>query len=706
MKSANPRITGGHVPFVRFLLALLLGVGAGIAVPPDLGNYRLLQGLAGLLAVGFVVLFFVRSRRSAGFFPWLGLVWLAFLFLCGWILLWHTDPKIDQRHFSRHTHDVLVGYITDEPVLRNEHVRFPVTVTGGYRNDTLNVLTGQLLLTVRLDSAKQHGFAYGTMLVVPARFEEVAPPYNPGELDYRRYLANKNIWHQAYVRDAGDVRLLASFQGKRIIAYALAVRQQMVAKFGRYLAHPDAYSIASTLILGYRADLSQDLLSAFSATGTIHVLSVSGMHVVIVFWLLSKLLWWMDASKSLRFSRWALMLLCIWAYALITGFSPSVLRAAIMISFVITATHFSRQARVYNSIAASAFFLLLYNAKFVLDVGFQLSYLAVLSIVFLLPLLQQAFPVRQRFVRPVWDYSLMSIAAQAGAFPLATFYFNQFPVYFLPANLLIVIPASFIMYLGFALLLVPFDPLCQWLGIGLERLILFMNEALLYIEHLPFSSMRGVWLDSWEYVVMYALMLAIVFAVLQKSKRLVYATCLCLLMLFSSSFVANTRKSVEKQLVIYNVRGNLAIGLMHRGKVLLYTNLPSIDDRTIQYSVMPHLEYYASADQIAFVPKDSTYQWGSVFIQSGVLQWDNKRLFVYEGDPVFASTLPVDVLLLRGNPRRKLVEIVASLPCQLLVLDGSNYDNTIARIRAEAESLGVPVYVLKNNFTYVWQHSE
>ncbi len=691
---------------MRFLLALLLGVGAGIAVAPDPGTYRILQGMAGLLAVGFVVLFYVRSRRSPDSLAGLGLVWLVFLTICGWILVWHTNPKIDQRHFSRHQHAVLVGYVADEPVLRGEHVRFPVSVTGGYRNDTLEALTGQLLLTIRLDSSLQYGFHYGRMVAIPAHFDEVAPPYNPGELDYRRFLANKNIWHQAYVRDGQDVRLLEGFQGKRIIAFALALRQQMVAKFGQYLAHPDARSIASTLILGYRADLSQDLLSAFSATGTIHVLSVSGMHVVIVFWLLSKLLWWMGATKGLRFGRWAVMLVCVWAYALITGFSPSVLRASIMISFVITATHFSRQARVYNSIAASAFFLLLYNPKFVLDVGFQLSYLAVLFIVFLLPLLQQAFPVQQRLVRPVWDYSLMSIAAQAGAFPLATFYFNQFPVYFLPANLLIVLPASFIMYLGFALLLIPFDAICQWLGIALERLILFMNEALLYIEHLPFSSMRGVWLDSWEYIVMYALMLAIVFSVLQKSKKLVYAACLCLVMLFSSSFVANTRKHTEQQLVIYNVRSNLAIGLMHRGKVLLYTNLPSLDDRTIQYSVMPHLEFYTAADKISFVPQDSSYQKGAVVIQSGVLQWDNKRLFVYAGDPEFGSRLPVDVLLLRGNPRRPLAEIMQSLPCRLLVLDGSNYDNTIHRIRAEAETLAVPVYVLKNNFAYVWRYSE
>lgn len=706
MKSTNHRLSHGHVPFVRFLLALLAGIGVGIIVPPDGGLFRILTGFAVVFAVAFVVLFIARRRAPTAYLGWMGLIWLGFLALTGWLLVWRAEPQVDKRHFSRHDSPVLVGFVAEEPVLRGAHVRFPLRVTNGYGNDTLRPLTGKLMLTIRLDSSDTHEFAYGRTIAIPRSLEEVAPPYNPGELDYRRHLANKNIWHQGYLRDMKDVQLLSTFQGSRLVAFALRLRQRMVNKFARYLAHPDAHSIASTLILGYRADLSQELLSAFSATGTVHVLSVSGMHVVIVFWLLSKLLWWMDATKGLRLVRWAVMLACIWAYALITGFSPSILRASIMISFVITATHFSRQARVYNSIAASAFFLLLFEPKFVLDVGFQLSYLAVIFIVFLMPLFQRAFPVNQRFVRPVWDYSLMSVSAQAGAFPLATFYFNQFPVYFLPANLLVVVPASLIMYMGFGLLLMPLHGVCHLLGIALQWLVLTMNNALRYIEQLPMSNVRGVWLESWEYVVMYGLMLAVVFAAIQKRKSLVYVACGCLLVLCMSSFVSNNRKVFARQLVIYNVRTHFAMGLMHGGEVLLYTSLPSLDDRTVQYSVMPHLEYYKDPSRIVFVPQDSVYQSNSVMIQGGVMQWADRRLYVYEGDPEFDGVLPVDILLVRRNPRRRLADIVQSLPCQLLVLDGSSYDSTIENVLAEADSLGVPTYVLKNNFAYVWRYSE
>src|SRR5690606_16219708 len=294
-------------------------------------------------------------------------------------------------------------------------------------------------------------------------------------------------------------------QGNALIAYALALREQMVAKFVEYIPDRDAYSVASALILGYRAEMSEQLVQAFSATGTIHVLSVSGMHVVLVFWLLAKLLWWMDRRKVLRIAKFMLLLLAVWGYALLTGFSPPVLRASIMVSFVMAATIFGQQNRIYNSIAASAFFLLLYNPKFIVDIGFQLSYLAVLGIVFLHPVMRTIFPTGNRLVKPITDYVGMSIGAQAGAGPLAAYYFHQFPLYFLPANLFIVLPTSVIMYVGFALLMLPAGGLARWAGARLEELIVATNAVLGYIEQWPMASIRGIWATQWESVLVYAL---------------------------------------------------------------------------------------------------------------------------------------------------------------------------------------------------------
>src|SRR3546814_7534121 len=142
-----------------------------------------------------------------------------------------------------------------------------------------------MLLTVQVgDSSLAEQLRYGDELLILSAYEAVPPSYNPGEFDYKNYLAGKHIWHQDYLR-LEQLNKVGAGKGNMLIAYALALRQRMVAKFVEYIPNRDTYSVASALILGYRAEMSDRLVQAFSNTGTIHVLSVSGMHVVLVFWL-------------------------------------------------------------------------------------------------------------------------------------------------------------------------------------------------------------------------------------------------------------------------------------------------------------------------------------------------------------------------------------------------------------------------------------
>ena len=701
MKQQSP-IYRGHIPFVRFLLALLAGIGLGYAVAPQKAMYVIPWIVLVVSLMAFVGLIWITKLRQFRYYGLMGLFILLSLTATGWILTWRPHPQIDQSHFSRYDSEALVGYVADEPIIRGKHVRFPFAITDGYAKGELHELSGKVMLTIAIDdSVFTTSFDYGEELVIPATYSELAPPYNPGELDYKSHLANKDLWHQAYVQ-LTEVHRTGHDKSNPLIAYALLLRRQMVAKFGRYIADKDAFSVASTLILGYRADLSQELLQAYSNTGTIHVLSVSGMHVVIVFWLLSKLLWWMDRGRGLRIVKFMLLLLSVWGYALLTGFSPSVLRASIMISFVMAATSFGQQARIYNSIAASAFFLLLYNPKFIADIGFQLSYLAVLGMVFLLPKLQALFPVSNRFAKPVWDYTLVSVSAQAGAGPLAAYHFHQFPLYFLPANLLIVLPASGIMYLGFVLLLLPSGQLALWIGYLLEKLILLTNGTLGYIEQLPMANISGIWMAWWEYFIIYFLMLAVPLAVMMRSKRLVYGTLGGIVLLVCASFSATVQKQHQQEVIIFNVRRDMAIGFINHGQAWLYSNLPSLDDRTIRYSVLPKMEMHTPVNGIHFIPQDSAYYDNRMYAKGGVLQFGNTRLMVYDGKESYTMHFEVDILVLRDNPQIPLEKLLETISCKQLVLDGSNYDLTIQRFEAAAKTIGIPVYVLKHNFAYVW----
>lgn len=717
IKSAQ--ISQGHIPFLRFLLACIMGVGLAVWMEPDPNIHIMLEGCCIILVAAGLIGMIIPADKSPPHF--ISILFMLLLILYCWKKTWDPDPRIDARHFSRHQTDFLLGFVAEEPRMGERHVRCVLRITGGM--DSLGstspfIFRGMVQVTIEIDSNQQrtpstarHPLVYGSRVLIPAVHRSVPPPANPGEMDYAAHLAKNNCWHQIYIR-ASEVRLLDGWEGSRLRAYAFGLRERMVAKFGRYIPNADARAIASTLILGYRAELSRELMEMYSSTGTIHVLSVSGMHVVIVFWLLAKLLFWMNLHPWLIRLRFPILLVAIWGYALLTGFSPSVMRAAMMLSFVLWAKATDRVQRTYNNIGASAFILILYNPKLMMNIGFQLSYLAVLGIVSLYPLLKPAFRPRLRWLQPIGDYSAMSVGAQVGAFPLAMYYFQQFPVYFLLANLVIVLPASAIMYLGFALLLLPETAAMEapliWSGQLLSGLIVSVNTILSRIQGLPAASLSGLETALWQCGLIYLIIISLAWGFITRSGRHFIAALSLLAILTGAGMLRSWRKWEQRRIVIHQMRSSMAISIAGRGEAVLYTDLPSLEFGALPFSVMPYLKTVATGEAIGFVQVGDAFQNGRIYIDGGLIQVGERRLFVYEGraPPPGTGLLEVDVLLIRGNPRTSLVEIMKRFPCRKIVLDGSNYPRTIARLEEEIAGLdpefGVESYVLKDNFAYVW----
>lgn len=707
MKQPIP-IHKGHVPFARFLLALSVGIAVGYFTTPDPLHYTIVCWLLVGSLLAFVSLVLGTRLRNQRYYGLMGLFLGLALVTWGYRSTWATHPEIDPLHFSRAESRVLIGNVKEEPVVRNRQLRFPFEVNRASGANGMQDVTGTLMVTISLtDGELPPPIDYGDELLIPAQYRLVPPPYNPGELDYQAYLANQNIWHQAYFRSQ-EIYKTGERNGNPLVIYLLKSRKKLVAKFERYLVNRDALAVASTLILGDRANLSVELLQAFSNTGTIHVLSVSGMHVVIVFWLFAKLLGWMDVSRSLRTVKFILLVSAVWGYAALTGFSPSVLRASVMISFVMSATAFNRENRIYNSLSASAFFLLLYDPKFLADIGFQLSYLAVLGIVFLTPLWKLIFTSNHRVIKPIGDYIGMSISAQAGAGPLAAYYFHQFPMYFLLANLVIALPVSGIMYLGFLLLIIPKGALAFWVGGLLEQLILFVNTILFRIEQLPMAVLQGIWIDVWGCVWVYALLLSVTYAFVNRSKPWFYSMLAVVTVLTCTASVAAFRGQAPDQMIIFNVRRQMAIGMISNGEAWVYSNLTAFDNPTIHYAVLPGMERLVPRDRIHLVSSDRDFSGEKVYINEPFVQFGNARLMVCDRCEIShpKEQLDVDVLLIRNNPTLSLKDLFKHIRCKQLVLDGSNHRFTIERLIAEAEASDVPWYVLKNNVAWTYQERD
>lgn len=324
----------GEIPFIRLLIPLISGICLGYWF----GNGTVLKSILPLALFFIILLIFLISKYkeySIYKLKWLpGLFIHSFLLITGYGLTVYLSQRFDKDHYSFKKAEELIAVISNDPKLSNGIVRLEAEIRGYYYRDKKHIASGKLLIAIKIDSANQKVFNYGDLLLIPASYDSIQPPYNPGEFNYKHYLQNNQIYFQSFLTYDQTILLKGNY-GNPVIRFALHLRKKLVNEFYTYLPDKNAAAFASTLILGYRAELSRELVEAYSKTGTMHVLSVSGMHVGIVFMVLTFLLKSMDKTQNLRLLRALLVIAIIWFYALISGFSAPACRAAVMLSFVV-----------------------------------------------------------------------------------------------------------------------------------------------------------------------------------------------------------------------------------------------------------------------------------------------------------------------------------------------------------------------------------
>ncbi|TSD66518.1 DUF4131 domain-containing protein [Inquilinus sp. KBS0705] len=574
----------GEIPVVILLLPFLAGITCGLSytLPP------FVFWISGAIGITFIILNFAYSRLPVFKVRWLGgLLMYIILFLLGWIFTYQHNELNNNKHFAGKPAQYLAVVINSEPVIKNDLTRFTASVKQRVNNGVATPASGSLLITIK-DELAQNLF-YGEELLIPAKYQAADPPFNPGEFNYKRYLANKNIYYQAFIYPK-QYTVVAAAKGNPVIAYALRLRQNLVKKLKLNMPDSTAAAVASTLILGYKADLGNDVLQSYSKTGTIHILSVSGGHVAIIYLLLSWALSFLSNNKRGKTIKAIVIIALIWAYSLLSGFSPAVCRAALMISLVIGGKAYSRYINSLNLLATSAFLLLLYDPFLITDVGFQLSYLAVAGLIVFQPIVYKWFTFKNTILNKLWLACSVSIAAQVITFPLSAYYFHQFPVYFLLSNLFIIIPVSLIMYSGLLLLALPQIPaVSKALGYFLDKCIMVMNKGLSVIEHAPFASINKIWLTQVEYLLMSVIIFLLFYFMFDRKAWLIKIAAFCLLLFSISISYKHIKADSTRSITFLNLRKHRGIVFKNGNTGVVVTDLADTD-RNFTYAIQPCLD--------------------------------------------------------------------------------------------------------------------
>jgi len=290
---------------------------------------------------------------------------------------------------------------------------------------------------------------------------------------------------------------------------ALETREQLIGIYRKYVSEENI-PILSAITLGKKDEVSRDVKRSFSASGGSHVLAVSGLHVGIIYMIM---LW---LAGLLPYRRWLFVtahiavIVSLWVYAFICGLPASVVRSALMFSLVSGAFITERQNLSLNSVFVSAFIMLLCKPSYLFDIGFQLSYSAVISILLFYPKISGLFEFQNKILVWVWSMIAVSAAAQIGTLPLTLYYFHQMPVYSLITNFLVIPSAFFLIYTGAALLLLGFwEGVARWIGAVADFLTTTLQEGVCAIVNLPYSLIRDIYIEPWLVAGLYAITISV-----------------------------------------------------------------------------------------------------------------------------------------------------------------------------------------------------
>ncbi len=332
-------------------------------------------------------------------------------------------------------------------------------------------------------------FKEGQTFLMTADFTQIQRSNNPGAFDFQKYWLNKEISKMAFVSES-DIELISYNPPSGISALIQRIRSNLSASLDAHFTKAQA-EVAKALLLGDKSMLSTATKKDFSNAGVMHILAVSGLHVGIVMFLLMFLL----GKFSHFISKPTSVVVCIffvWLYACITGFSPSVVRAALMFSLVLIAQLSGRGASTVNVLFFSAFVVLLFDPLIMYDVGFQLSYAAVFGIVLLHTSISRLIFIPNKWLRKLWEGTAVGIAAQFFTFPLVLYYFHQFPNYFMLSNIGVMIIAGSLLGLGLLFFVFKSVFSLTWilvflLGLGINILLFFIE----FIADLPGATATG-----------------------------------------------------------------------------------------------------------------------------------------------------------------------------------------------------------------------
>lgn len=617
-------------------LAIILGI-----IFQD--NFKMeLEKVVGITAVGVLLgITFIFWFRKWAFFG----VFLAFFSVGNCVYSIHYEPNV-KNHYTKMLKESHF-YILQGKIISVKNKNAIISLQSTEKEQ----VKGKILLTFSDTLSPE---SIGKSILFHTQLYPISSVKNPYQFDYQKYMSRQNVFWRGYVTE---------FQMKPSTDFSLSIAAQRLQNYlafslDKYSFSPDSQGIIKALLLGIRQDIQEEIYQQYIDAGAVHILAISGLHIGIIAMILSYVLHFFFQNKKYKLLILCVLIFFLWSYALLTGLSASVVRSVTMFSFLSIALEVKRHQGIYDNLILSIFILLIFNPLFLFDVGFQLSYLAVFSIVTFLPIFNQLWMPKFRIIRFFYGILAVSLAAQIGVLPISLYYFHQFPTLFFVTNLLVLPFLSLILGVGILVIgLAAFGILPKFLVISYDFLIQLMNTSVGWVASYNDLIIKQLYFDYKMLILSFIGIILWAFWLHFKNIRFLYATLVNILVFQGVLFYNKYKLQTSSELIVFQQYNTTIIGIRQGEKLSVFSS----DRQKIPQKYLTHFLSNTNIQSTDFKEINNIFTF-------------NRKTFLVLDDLWYPQkSLPkVDYLLLRNSPKIHLEKLLQIVKPQTLIADGTN----------------------------------
>lgn len=542
-----------------------------------------------------------------------------------------------------------------------------------------SIVTGKIVLYV--PKTNHQKLCSGNEIWLHSNLYPIPKAFNPYQFDYAAYLEKQHIFHQIYAVE-NQIKIIQTHHN--FDYYIEKLRKNLSNSFNIHHFDSKTKAIVDALLLGQRVDLDKETVADYSNAGVIHILAISGLHISIIYFFIVFLL---KPLKKIPFGKEIELLIVLgllWLFAFITGLPASVTRAVTLFSFVSIGKYFNQSKATYNAVAVSALLILLFRPNAIFDIGFQLSYAAVLSIVLWQPFYKKFYFSKNKIAIYFTNIILVSLAAQIGVLPLSLYYFNQLPLLFLLANLVIIPLSTGVLIGGIIILFLNFTipNFAIFLGKILALFVDLMNEYIHWIAQFKSGIITNISFSVWLTIMLYIVIISFIYWLYHfKSKNFKYFL-LSVILFQMSYFGIKFTENNTSELIVLNSK-SCAIAIKQNNYIIAFT-----DNLEINSEALNQYKRGTFSDSLG------------VFPMQNALSFNYKRILVIDSNGVYKTSIRPEIIILTQNPKINLSRLITEIKPKLVIVDKSNYKNNSKLWEATCRKEKIPFHAIAEKGFY------